>query len=182
MFNLLILRSKEYVQLQGMNLRYVGIDSLAAVCQLSCSSACMKKCHSSEVRDLPHPGGMTCRVSDSNWFVLLGNWGTCILPTTAAWLRLSHKSSNSVAFSCLSLHVLGIPTNCGLSGVPDGVSSSPPPPPLKSVHLFQHYLKNSGNLKNQYNSLRTTTKVRKLTTQKLTSWKICILLKNFVSC
>lgn len=40
MFDLLILRTHEYVQIQGMNLKYIGIDSLAAVCHPSCLTAC----------------------------------------------------------------------------------------------------------------------------------------------
>lgn len=41
MFDLLILRTNAYVHSQGMSLKYIGIDSLAAVCQLSCLPACM---------------------------------------------------------------------------------------------------------------------------------------------
>jgi len=40
LFDLFILRTHKYIQSQGMSLKHIGIDSLAAVCQLSCLTAC----------------------------------------------------------------------------------------------------------------------------------------------
>lgn len=71
----------------------------------------------------------------SNSFVLLGNSSVCLWPAAAAWLRVSHMSSNSIVFSSPNLHTPGTQTNCGPSGVCD-------PSFFLQVCLLKLYLKN----------------------------------------
>lgn len=59
--DLLMLRTNEYVQIQGMILKYIGIDSLAAVCQLCCLTACM------HIWNVPQLCGQTIPISWRNY-------------------------------------------------------------------------------------------------------------------
>lgn len=105
-----------------------------------------------------------------------------IWPATVAWLRLSHN--NSIVFSPPNSHMLGIQTNFGLSGVCDDISFSPPQVCLSTTTLFKKKKKKSvhNRLINQYHSIISTTRVSKITTGKMSSWKTCILFRNFISC
>lgn len=59
--DLLILKTNEYVQIQDMILKYIDIDSLAAVCQPSCSAACM------HIWNVPRLCGQTFPISWRNY-------------------------------------------------------------------------------------------------------------------
>jgi len=79
--------------------------------------------------------------------------------------------------------MLGSQTNFGFSGVRDGSLFFFRLVCLSTTTLFNNINKFKSvykRLRNQYNSITSTSKANKITTGKLSSWETYILFKNFM--